>query len=90
MRTWQHIAQQESRRLFQMKRLEGLKKDLEIREKAEQLKLSKKLRWRQALDQVDAKIADMKVQYCLRQIWPVCKTAFCMRYSQGIQFATLD
>ena len=47
--------------MFEMKRLEGLKKDLELREKAEQLRLSKKMRWRQAMDQVDRKIADMKV-----------------------------
>ena len=84
MRTWQHIAQQENRRLFQMKRLERLKKDLEIREKAEQLKLSKKLRWRQALDQVDAKIADMKVQYCSRQMWTVCKIALHEIFSERL------
>lgn len=44
-----------------MKRLERLRKDLELRERAEQLKLSKKMRWRQAMDQVDARMADMKV-----------------------------
>lgn len=61
MRAWQHVAQQQNRRMFQMKRLERLRKDLELRERAEQLKLSKKMRWRQAMDQVDARMADMKV-----------------------------
>jgi hypothetical protein len=64
--TGQHVRQQESRRMFEMKRLEKLKQDLELRAKAEQQKLSKKMRWRQAMDQVDRKIADMKVSCHIR------------------------